>query len=397
MERIVNAIIQALSRKLGSRLESAYLFGSVAQRTYELGESDVNLLLILAQDASIHELRQAFLPLWEEYGSRLRRAPLVTTRQTLARYMLLRPALAHHLASVGQPLLGGSGLLQKLPAPPPLSDQDQYAHLAHEVMLASSALTPSIFPEEIAKANMVRLRRVARRIFQQPVNPRETAVDLFARIHETIDPIINDLPSDQPWHIMRTATSPLLPGLQATYTKNLDNIALIFNQISALQIRSIGWEKLAQRLAKDYQAIYVTSSVQLRLIHQYETPLDLLFKRSQLTWGVDPLGGLRADLVYQMRQAARLPADVAIDSLPNAYLTQGDDQLHQIIHDFQNRLLNIQLENELLSRMKLAERLQTSVPLPGREAPPNERLDAVFYHLHEWTAHYTRHMQQVTA
>ncbi|MCA9958692.1 MAG: nucleotidyltransferase domain-containing protein [Anaerolineales bacterium] len=397
MERIVNALLQALSRKLGSQIESAYLFGSVAQRTYELGESDVNLLLILSENTSIHDLREAFLPFWAEYGNRLRRAPLIATRKTLARHMLLRPALAHHLATVGQPLLGGSGLLQKLPTPPPLTEQDKYAYLAHEVMLASSAMTPYMFTDEIAKANMVRLRRIARRVFQEPVNPRETAVNLFANIHETIDPIINAFPTDQPWLTTRTATSPLLPGLQATYTKDLDNIALIFSQISALQLGSIGWDKLSQRLAKDYQAIYVTSSTQLRLIHQYETPLDLLFKRSQLTWGVDPLGNLQASPIHQMRQAARLPSDIAIDLLPNAYLTQSDDHLHIIIHDFQNRLLNIQLENELLNRLKLAERYRAPVPVPGREAPPQVRIDAIFRHLNDWADHYIKHMQQAAA
>lgn len=394
MERIVNIIIQTLSRKLGSKIESAYLFGSVAQRTYELGESDVNLLLVLSEDVSIHELRQVFRPLWQEYGQRLRRAPLITTRQTLARHMLLRPTFAHHLVSEGQQLLGGSGLLHKLPAPPPMSDQDIYAHLAHEIMLASAALTPFIVSEEDARNNMVRLRRIARRILQRPVNPQETAVDLFALVHETLDPIINNLPTDQPWLAMRTATSPLLPGLQATYTKDLDNIALIFNQISSPQIRSIGWEKLSRRLAKDYKAIYVTSSIQLRLIHQYETPLDLLFKRSQLTWGMDPLGNLNANRIYQLRQAARLPSDVAVDHLPNAYLTQEDSEIHKIIHDFQNRLLNVQLENELLSRMKLAERFKSPTPLPGREAPPTERLDVIFQHLNGWADHYTKQMQQ---
>lgn len=392
MERIVEAIVNTFIRELGSDLEAAYLFGSMATRIFELGESNINLLLIVNDRVSMHTIRQIFQPLWQEHGRRLRRAPFIATRMALNRHMMLYPTLAHHLAQYGKPIRETSSLLGRLPNLPELTTQDTYARLSAEVMLASGAVAPEFWPPDIAQSNLLRLRSVARRILQEPLNPRDTAVSIFCRIHERIDPEISALPTDNPWTAMRTATSPLVPGLQATYTKDLDKIVLVFNQLSTLQIQSISWAKLAQRLAKDYKGLYITASPQLRLIHEIETPLDLDFRRSKRTWGMDPLAELKSPTWRKLRQSARFPSDIQIDSLPNAYLTQGDDQVHIIIHDFQNKLLNIQLESELLGRMQLLEKLKPPMPLPGREAPDLERIDAIFQHVGWWADHFTKEM-----
>ncbi len=394
MERIVNAVVNTLSNELGSALENAYLYGSLAQRTYEMGESDINLLLVVSEGLDIHALRAVFLPLWQEYGRRLLRAPLVTTRRTLARHLLLNPVLSDHLASEGQPLVDSGNMLTSLPAQPALNLQDTYAYLAHEALLASAALAPELWPPEEQAENRRKLRSLARRIFGEGVDPQETAVSTFARIQEYLIPIINELPTDQPWQSLRTATSPMLPGLQATYAKDLEKMILVFNQITAKQLASIGWGKLAGRLAKDYTGLYVTTSVQLRLVNEFETPLDIFFKRNKRTWGEDPLGDLATTNYYKLRQAARRPSSILVDSLPNAYLTRPESEVGDIIHDFQNKMLNVQLESELLGRMGLVERAKPPMPLPGRESPPKERIDAIFGHLDWWTDHYTKAIQQ---
>lgn len=397
MERIVSAIINTLSRELGPDLENAYLYGSMVLRTYEMGESDINLLLITSNNVDVHQLRAVFYPLWQEYGRQLKRAPLVATRSQLARHFLLNPAFAHHLIEDGQPLINTSGLLAELPSPPELAPPDKYAALAHEVMLASTVLASQPWPSDQAAAQRRKLHGLARRIFREPINPQETAVTTFARIQAYLAPKIKALPIEHPWESMRTATSPLLPGLQATYTKDLEKILLVFNQLTPEQLQAISWDKLAVRLAKDYKGIYVTSSPQLRLIHQYETPLDLVFRRSKRTWGMDPLADIPATNYYKLRQTARIPSHILIDSLPNAYLTQDETEFGKIIHDFQNKMLNVQLETELLSRMNLIGQTRPLMPLPGREAPPQTRIDAIFNLLNWWAEQLTNAMQQAAA
>lgn len=394
MERIVHAVINTLAKELGASLENAYLYGSLAQRTYEMGDSDINLLLVVSEDLPIHKLRASFWPLWQEYRRRLLRAPLVATPRTLARHLLLHPALRDHLADSGQVVHGVGDVLANLPPLPASTPEETYAYLAHQALLASAALAPDRRSTAEQAVNQRRLRSLARRIFGQPVSSQETAVTTFARIQEHLAPLINSLPNLPPWESTRIATSPMVPGLQATYVKDLENLILVFNQLTAKQLSSIGWSKLAERLAKEYNVIFVTSSVQLRLINQYETPMDLFFKRTKHTWGEDPLRDLQASTYYKLRQAARRPSAILLDSLPNAYLTTPSQEMGTVVHDFQNKMLNVQLESELLKRLGVVDFGAPPTPLPGRETPLPERITAIMRHLDWWAGHYTTAMRQ---
>jgi hypothetical protein len=185
--------------------------------------------------------------------------------------------------------------------------------------------------------------------------------------------------------------------LQATYQHNVENIVLAFAQLSPGQLRAIAWEKLARRLGKEYKTLQVTSSAQFRLIHEMERPLDITFQRSKRTWGVDVLRSLETDPWRQFRQAARLPSTLQIDQLPNAYLTADEDDIHDVIHDFQNRLLNVQLEHELLIRLLDVQKFEPPQPLPGRDAPNSQRIDAILQHAGWWSDYYAGAMNDATS
>jgi hypothetical protein len=392
MERIANAIAERFADELGADLEGAYLYGSLVQRTFTPGESDFNLLLIVSESASIHEMRRVFRPLWGEYGRQLKRAPLIARPAALARHFQLYPTLAHHLVNEARSLLART---VDWPPLPRLTPHDTYLRQALALMRASSALAPEM--KGVGERPLLPLRRVARHILGEPVSPAVTAVDLFARLHQELDPKIAALPSEQPWTSRRTATSPLLPGLQATYQHNVENIVLAFAQLSPGQLRAIAWEKLARRLGKEYKTLQVTSSAQFRFIHEMERPLDITFQRSKRTWGVDVLRSLETDPWRQFRQAARLPSTLQIDQLPNAYLTADEDDIHDVIHDFQNRLLNVQLEHELLIRLLDVQKFEPPQPLPGRDAPNSQRIDAILQHAGWWSDYYAGAMNDATS
>ncbi len=67
-------------------------------------------------------------------------------------------------------------------------------------------------------------------------------------------------------------------------------------------------------------------------------------------------------------------------------------QMGKLIHDFQNKLLNIQLEHELLVRFGIVQRFTPPEPLPEREAPNHQRIELIFKHFHWWTNFYTDQM-----
>lgn len=92
-----------------------------------------------------------------------------------------------------------------------------------------------------------------------------------------------------------------------------------------------------------------------------------------------------------------MPSHILVNALPHSFLTAAnasDDTLHKLIHDFQNRMLNIQLENELLFRLGLIPaKFVPPEPLPDREASAKQRLTAIFQHLEWWADFYQAALQ----
>jgi len=60
-------------------------------------------------------------------------------------------------------------------------------------------------------------------------------------------------------------------------------------------------------------------------------------------------------------------------------------------------MLNIQLEHELLHRMRQIERFTPPEPLPDRTAPSESRVAAIFRHLDWWATYYSDQMLKYDA
>ena len=389
MEKVIQTIVKKLTRRLGGQLEAVFLYGSLAQDLYQPGESDINLIAVVADGTSIHALRSLFQPIWQEHGHVLRRAPLIAQESAFARYLTIAPTFAHHLIHEGKLMFGLPDYLDDWPATDPY---DSSAHLAWEAMTASTALTPELLDEKTAVTQLTTLRRLARRLHGKPVGEEKTAVELFALVQHYLGKKIAALPGPPPRQ-ETTTTTTMLPGLQAIY-KHTNQMVMTFQKLTPHQIMAIQWPTLAKRVANRCQGLQITTAVQLHLINELERPLDIVFQRYQPEWGDDLLAELTLSKRQILRQAARLPADVQINSLPNAYLTQDDSKLHDIIHDYQNKLLNVQLEHELLCRLQGIEKFVPPEPPPDRSAPAQIRIDAIFKQLGWWAEYYTKEMMK---
>ena len=166
-------------------------------------------------------------------------------------------------------------------------------------------------------------------------------------------------------------------------------MVMVFQNLTPHQILAIQWPVLAKRVADRCTGLRITTAVQLRLILELERPLDIVLQRYNHEWGDHLLTQITPAKKQIFRQAARLPAEIQIDLMPNEYLTQDQSKLHDIIHDYQNKLLNIQLEHELLRRLQQIEKFTPPEPLPDRSAPPSQRIDAIFKNLGWWSDFYT--------
>ena len=391
VEAAIDAVITELSRSLGSQLKAAYLFGSFVQGYYQPGESDINFLFIVDDEADFFEIRHYFLPVWAKFGGMLGRAPLIAGESSFECYKHLEPAFMQHLRHNGRLLSGSPYYLANLPL---LDVQEATARLATEALKASGILLPSLMGPEKAQERVRLARRLARKLWQEPIPEDETAVTTYARIQQKLGPQIARLPAGKAYTNMDipSVTAPFLPGLQSLY-KEADNIVMVLAHLSPQDIQRTKWEQMTDRLSAECSGLILTTAAQLCLSLVYDTPIDLKTQRFQYNWGINHIAKLQSSNRQMMRQAAIAATFIEIDSLPQALLTQDDQQLHTIIHDFQNKLLNIQLTHELLCRFGDVERFTPTEPLPDRSRPSTERLQGIFNQLRWWSEFYTEQMR----
>jgi len=391
-EAAIEATLTEFVRGLGSQLKAAYLFGSFVQDYYQPGESDLNLLFIVDDDANFFKIREFFLPVWEKYGDVLLRAPLVARESSFTRYKRLEPSFVHHLRNNGRLLSGSAYYLADLPL---LDAQEAIARLATEALTASGTLLPSLMEPDMAQKRFKFARRLARKLWQTPIAEDETAVTTYARIQQKLGPQISRLPAGKAYTNMDipSVTAPFLPGLQSLY-KEADNIVMVLAHLSPQDIERTEWDSMTDRLSAECSGLVLTTAAQLCLSLVYDTPIDLKTKRHQYNWGINHIAQLQSSKRQMMRQAATVPTRIELDDLPQALLTQDDNHLHTIIHDFQNKLLNVQLTHELLCRFGDVERFTPPDPLPDRSQPAIVRIQGIFDQLHWWSEFYTDQMHQ---
>ncbi len=394
MNAALDHISQTLTANLGNQLEAIFIFGSQAKQQVQTAVSPTNLLLITTPGTNIHAIRESFYPLWQQHKTMLNRAPLVATRHSLQRHLRLNPHLALDLLQHGQKVAGANATNDLFRTR--VNPYEVYAHLAQELLDASTALSDSTDSQAEAQVN-----RLARQISNALAGQVETAVSQFNTVQQALTAVLNQLPATKTWSqaAQTGPTSPTIPGLQAIYTENNKNI-FVFNQLKPRQIEQINWQTLAQHLPQNNGTLHVTTVAQFCLMALYDKALDLRFSKYQHKWGIHFLAKLTPSSHQILRQAARVPSHILVDALPHTVLTAAsvsDDILHKIIHDAQNRLLNIQLENELLFRLRLIPaKFVPPEPLPEQDIPAKARLDANFQQLEWWAAFYQTAIQAET-
>lgn len=391
MERAINAVVRSLSDQLADELVSIYLYGSVEQPYYQEGLSDVNLLVIIGDRADMDALRAAFLPVWRQHEPVLRRPPAIARYSATTRHLRLFPLLGWHLAQQGRCLWGEDTLPFPGQAPPLAA---WLAYLAHEALLGSAALAPNLLDETLAKAAYWRLHRVARILAGAPLDGEPPAAVLFAQIQVGLRRITSTVTGeDEPAPV----DDALAPNLEGIYGET-DRMVVLLPPLSEQLLQSLDWQAIAGRLAAHHRVLQATTAQQLILIQQYETAVDFVLGRYQHVWGRAPLSGLALPMRGVLKAAARTSSRLLVEGIGGDYVTAGDgDALHRLIHDYQNMLLNIGLQHELLHRAHGLPAAEPVATLPPRTAPSPERLRGLADQLDWWAAYYARELETATA
>lgn len=391
----VEAVTGAMRSALGDDLLAVYLYGSLSDGTYQADQSNINLLAVVSSRSSIHQVRNALKgEIWATYGSILKHAPMLATPKALTRHLTLNPWLRAHFLRSGQVVYGKA---IEFDTEFVSSDAEQLANVGAQVIRATAALAPSLLPAKEAQESLASLRSLARRLFGWPVDAEESSAVLAGRvighlrkriIEESLDDWVDQATPNAP---------PLISDLRAIYETD-NHLILVMPDLEpvdlARRIASADWSQVASRVTDQFRGLHVTTPSLLRLVVRFEDSANYLVQSYHHAWGADPIGNVDIQLPYAFRGLARLPSELELSDLPHAYITAKDADLYMLVHDFQNKLLNIQLRSELLCRTL---DMPASIPddkLPEREAPATVRIDAILQHLHWWADHYAGLLQK---
>ena len=392
----IDAVLNVLMRDLSHNTLSLYLYGSLSYGIYQPGQSDVNLLIILDEDVTIHQVRNLLRPVWRQHHQVLKRTPLLTTPANLSRHLIFNPGLAQHLVQHGT-LLAGEPCL---PEPPTQEKFEQLSQLARIGMHASAALAPSLLSERESTEAISSLRSLTRQMFGLEVSDQEQASTLFGHIQAGVLGQLEQHPSLH-WKDQQVPDAPpLVRDLRAIY-ENENRLILLLPDSGpegvAERITHIDWGAVANRIVGQYRGLWVTTAAQLRLILQYDSPAGYLLGSYGHAWGLDPIDDLQVEDWRIFRNFGRLPSTLLVDTLPHAYINSKDSDLAMLVHDLHNKLLNVQLQYELFCRLEDRPIAEPTEQLPDRNLPMEARIDGIYNHLEWWAGHYENEMTAAQA
>ncbi len=354
-----------------------YAFGSVVRGGYRPGLSDVNLLALLAEETPPRPLREAHLPVWEQFGPVLRRPPLLTGPAAWERLGRVNPVLHAAISRHARPIWGPA-----LPAGPAPTGPQAAAWQAWRAWQASAALAAPVLQPDRAADVELGLRRLALGYGVDPEDPSPGA--LVAATQAQLQAAISGADAKpQP----QANAPPLLPELVAIYSLGDDYVFILPDGRPAVWAET-DWAAVGESLAGECDAVFSTTVAQGRFIAGELLPIDLALGSLSHVWGTPVLDDVPVSDGALWRASSWAAASPALDALPAAYLTAPEGTLGKVIHDFQNRLLNLQLRQEILFRMGRAPDAEPDEPLPDRKTEPHRRVAAIFDHFHWWAGHY---------
>ncbi len=303
--------------------------------------------------------------------------------------MQLLPLLSSHLKQHGQLLHGSAEILTTLPDATP----DQlFAARAITTLRASELLFE--WETESNSAERTKQRRqlhsTLRQLTQQPLPNNIDDMACFSAVQQHLHTNHHEKPPAMP-------ADPPVPGLYSVMKKAPRHVLFIFDEISAELLKNTDWHALAAEFVPAGSHPIMATFAQVQLVVQYETGVDRALNRCSVLWGNDPFVDIELAPLHVLRHAGRKPCALRMATLPHRYLTCPDPDDGKLVHDFQNQLLNIHLENEILTRLGMSPPFAPAKSMPNRHMPNLMRINKIFSQLDEWVTFYAEQIAKLSA
>ena len=380
----VDQLLPTLQKEIGPALVAAYRVPATGDSYFFAQRFEDTLLLLLESESPLHLARESLIDRQVAVRDTLEAPPIVATPRSLARHVRLFPLLGHHLSTHAERLCGQPLTTQLAAKPHPL---ERRALIVREAIASSAALAP----RNAEVVSLQRLRRLADHLSQNQNSPSISPNELFSQVQLHLRLYTESLPVTGAGQAVVKSTDE--PNLQALY-EDQQRFLVIIPPLAANLLRKIDWTSLARPMPPHLTGLNVATAGQLFLTIQTDRPLDFALGGYRRIWGPDLLRTLSVSAAAVFRQAARKPSSLLVDGLLGAYLATNDDEsVHRVIHDYQNHLLNIRLEHELLTRFFDVSPAEPPAPLPRRDESLPVRVDAIISYLNWWADHYLDEME----
>ncbi|MBN1318817.1 MAG: hypothetical protein JXA42_25275 [Anaerolineales bacterium] len=374
-ENIIKSLKDNLTSSLGENFIALYHHDDSPAMN---NPSDLSTWIVVSPDTDIHLIRQATLPLWKKHAGAMGAGPAVVTPDDIARYQQLYPIVLKEILTPDH-LIAGRNILDFVlqnRQPDPLI---QLAHVAAEALFCSALVAPASLTPEKESALIVRLSRLARSLnITLDTDPIETlfAIHRYLEGNQITEYQWQGLPAD-------TEPPPHLPNaLSLIGFKN--QLIVILPQLDRSSLSTTDWNNVTQLVSDEFDNIFVASPRQLILAATVRLAADLAILSFECIWGADILADYIPNEQNIMTSMVFKPLQVLVENLPSLYCTVPESDLGNLIHDTQNILHNIQLQNEILARCDSLSPFMPPNPLPGKEIPNQQRIDAIFRHFRWW-------------
>jgi hypothetical protein len=339
----------------------------------------------------MQDVRLALRQVWRLHRAELGQVPLVARKASFLRHIKLDPILAYDLFTTGEKLAGES-LQTEHPVPDPI---ELLARIASETMRASAVLAPSMISEQESDRAVNTLLCLAKEYLAEDYSPADLPSKIYAGIQRYVAFQVARY-DELTWKAKEdSGTAPVLEVLLSVYSIE-NRLLLVLPDLPAEEfadrIVSINWRSVARRIAGEFRGLRLTTPAQLRLVLRFEGAADYALGTFEHAWGIDLLSDLEISRWRILRDLARLPSDILIDTLPRSLIVCNESDLPVLVHDLQNKLLNIQLRTELLSRMEYSVAQMPPEPLPDKGAPNYVRIEAIANQLEWWADYYHQEM-----
>ena len=330
----------------------------------------LNFIAVFTDSFDMHTVRLTISNFHQSHRDAVKLT--VVTKKSWDRFLALRPILAKRIATLGWRSNANQEAVNRTGSKSGI----EIGWMAQQLMFVSADLfkTP---PETLRLQSLLKTAPTRSNIQHLSELISENWFDERSHSFDPNNiPDLDKIPIDFPKPV-------------AIYLK-LDQLILVTHDVqnTLTQVNPANLKPIMD--SRSATGIQVCTPKQFQRAVQVQDLMAARLASYQLLWGRELLRELNFDQQRLIRNAAASATYWQVTALGQRMFTgvQSNENDQKLIHDMQNRLLNLRLQHDILGRLGLMPPGEPPIPMPGRTAPTIDRIRAIVAHFDWWSEFY---------